>query len=113
GQLIEVMESGDALNTSRTEWKSIVEFLEGITRSRVMQGFSSDETAQFIFSFKKPLFDRLKAELGRDADALAEETWSATQVLDKLGLIGVRAFQKSREGVTNRTQEEIPEAGPT
>lgn len=108
-QLTEVMETGNASDLSRPEWKSTIAFIEGITRSRVLQGFSSDETAMFIFSFKKPLFARLRTELGRDAEALADETWLATQVLDKLGLIGVRSFQKSREEVINRQQEEMLE----
>jgi rsbT co-antagonist protein RsbR len=109
GHLIEVVESGNAADGNSPQWKATVEFLEGITRSRVLQGFASDETAQFIFSFKKPLFERLQAELGRDAEALAGETWLATQVLDKLGLVGVRSFQKSREEVINRQQEEMLE----
>jgi rsbT co-antagonist protein RsbR len=108
GQLIDVLESGDGL-MDRAEGKAMVSFLEGITRSRVLQGFSSDETAHFIFSFKKPLFARLRAELARDADALAEEIWLATQVLDKLGLVGIKFFQKSREEVINRQQEEMLE----
>lgn len=108
-QLSEVMKTGSASDLGRPEWKSMVAFIEGITRSRVLQGFSSDETAMFIFSFKKPLFARLRTDLGRDAESLADETWLATEVLDKLGLIGVRSFQKSREEVINRQQEEMLE----
>jgi rsbT co-antagonist protein RsbR len=108
-QLTAVAETGDTSDLSKPEWKAIIAFLEGITRSRVLQGFSSDETATFIFSFKKPLFARLRAELGRDAEALADETWLVTLVLDKLGLIGVRSFQKTREEVINRQQEEMLE----
>ena len=40
----------------------------------------------FVFSLKQPLFARLRSELKGDADALAEEIWSATVLLDKLGL---------------------------
>jgi rsbT co-antagonist protein RsbR len=107
--LLTVMESGDMSDLGRPEWKAMIAFLEGITRSRVLQGFSSDETATFIFSFKKPFFAQLRTDLGRDAEALGDETWLATQVLDKLGLIGVRSFQKSREEVINRQQEEMLE----
>jgi rsbT co-antagonist protein RsbR len=109
GLLIELAETGDAAKLSAADLKGMTQFLEGITRSRVMQGFSSDETAMFIFSFKQPLFAKLRLETGRDADALANETWSATVLLDKLGLIGVRSFQKSREEVINRQQEEMLE----
>jgi rsbT co-antagonist protein RsbR len=96
-------------NTQGAEWAPIREFLEGISRSRVLQGFTSDETATFLFSFKKPLFSRLRAEVGRDAEALADETWLATQLLDKMGMLTVRAFQRTREDVINRQQEEMLE----
>jgi rsbT co-antagonist protein RsbR len=91
------------------EWRPVREFLEGVSRSRVTQGFTSDQTATFIFSFKKPLFARLRQELGNDAAGLAQETWSATELLDKLGMYTVRQFQKTREDVIARQQEELLE----
>jgi rsbT co-antagonist protein RsbR len=36
-------------------WSATVDFLEDVSRSRVQQGFTSEETARFIFSFKQPL----------------------------------------------------------
>jgi rsbT co-antagonist protein RsbR len=107
--LQEAAQRGDSGDISRQEWDAVKEFLEGVSRSRVAQGFSSDQTATFIFSFKKPLFSRLRNELGGDPKALAEETWAATQLLDKLGLHTVRAFQKTREDVIHRQQNELLE----
>ncbi len=91
------------------EFKQIREFLEGISRSRVAQGFSSDETASFIFSLKKPFFAALRTDAGKDADALADQVWRATELLDALGLHTVKAYQKSREDVINRQQREMLE----
>ncbi len=98
--------SGDV---SSSEFKPIREFLDGISRSRVAQGFSSDETASFIFSLKKPLFAALRADAGKDADSLADQVWKATELLDALGLHTVKAYQKSREEVINRQQREMLE----
>jgi rsbT co-antagonist protein RsbR len=109
GLLKQAAQSGDTTSTNRPEWKAIGDFLEEISRTRVAQGFTSDQTAMFVFSFKKPLLARLRAELGRDAEALADETWTASELLDKLGLMTVRAFQKTREEVINRQQEEMLE----
>jgi rsbT co-antagonist protein RsbR len=95
------------LNAAQT--KPLREFLEAVSRSRAQQGFSSGETATFIFSFKRPLFQALKIEAGANADALAEETWAATQLLDSLGLHTVSTFQKAREELINRQQEEMLE----
>lgn len=90
-------------------WNAAVDFLEDMSRSRVQQGFTSDETARFIFSFKKPLFARLRTELGKDHEAFAEETWAATELIDKMGLVTVGAFQKTREDLINRQQQEMLE----
>jgi rsbT co-antagonist protein RsbR len=91
------------------EFKQLREFLEGVSRSRVAQGFSSDETASFIFSLKKPLFAALRTDAGKDADVLADQVWRATELLDALGLHTVKAYQKSREDVINRQQREMLE----
>jgi rsbT co-antagonist protein RsbR len=90
-------------------WVPVREFLENLSRTRVQQGFTSDETATFIFSFKKPFFARIGSEFARDPAGLAAETWSATELLDKLGMLTVRAFQKTREDVINRQQMEMLE----
>jgi rsbT co-antagonist protein RsbR len=107
--LTDVAEHANASDIGRSEFKAIREFLDGISRSRVAQGFSSDETATFIFSLKKPLFAALRADAGKDADALANQVWKATELLDSLGLHTIKAFQKSREEVINRQQREMLE----
>ena len=96
-------------DTDGPHWQPVRDFLEEVSRSRVQQGFGSDQTARFIFSFKKPLFARLRTELGQDAKALADETWAASELLDKLGMHTVKAFQKTREDVINRQQQEMLE----
>lgn len=102
-------QQGELSKMDRPEWSGVVAFLNDFSRRRVLQGFTSDETATFIFSFKKPLFARLKTEFGGDADGLVEAVWEATELLDRLGLMTVRAFQKTREEVIQRQQQELLE----
>ena len=90
-------------------WQPVRAFLEDLSRQRVMAGFSSDETATFIFSLKRPVFEALKQEVGTDAEKLSNEMWSATELLDKLGLHTIKAFQSSREEVIGRQQMELLE----
>src|SRR3954470_23217231 len=94
---------------STSNFKPLRDFLDAVSRSRAQQGFSSDETAAFIFSFKKPLFEQLRVAAGKDVDVLANETWAATALLDSLGLHTVKTFQKAREEVINRQQREMLE----
>ena len=42
-------------------------------------------------------------------DMLAAETWTTTDLLDKLGLFTTEVFQKSREQVISRQQQEMLE----
>ena len=103
------MASDGITNLESAPWAPVREFLESISRSRAQQGFSSDETAAFVFSLKKPLFELLRKDFGKNSAVLAEETWNISELLDKLGLHTVKSFQKAREAVINRQQEELLE----
>jgi len=104
-----VSSSGGSGDVASAAYKPLREFLEGISRSRAGQGFTSSETATFIFSFKQPLFEQLRADNPNDANSLAQEVWAATQLLDSLGMHTVQAFQLSREEIIRRQQEDMLE----
>jgi rsbT co-antagonist protein RsbR len=91
------------------QWAPVREFLQTISRSRAHQGFSPTETATFVYSLKRPLFERLRRELSNDATALADEVWAVTDVIDRLGLYTMEMFQKGREEVITRQQQELME----
>ena len=101
--------AGTLTDITTPEWKPACNFLDSVSRSRATQGFSPSETATFIFSLKQPLFGRLRQELGADAAAVADEMWSATVLLDKLGLYTTEVYQKAREEVIKRQQTEMLE----
>jgi rsbT co-antagonist protein RsbR len=108
-QLIRAAQSGEVSNILGPHWVGIRELLSKISASRALQGFTPTETATFVFSFKKPFFARLKQELGNDAEQLFRETWTASLLLDELGLYTAELFQKSRESVIARQQKEMLE----
>jgi rsbT co-antagonist protein RsbR len=88
-------------------WQPIRAHLVSLSRERVIQGFSPAETATFIFSLKKPLFDVLRKELGKDSMRFADEVWKLTLTLDKLGLLTVEAYQETRQEIIERQQQEL------
>ena len=94
---------------SSPQWDHVREILTELSRSRAQQGFTASETATFVFSLKQPLFVRLRQELVENPDALAEESWAATVLLDKLGLFTTEVYQQSREAVIARQQQELME----
>jgi rsbT co-antagonist protein RsbR len=71
----EAVQNDNFTDISTAPWAGMRDFLESLSRTRVQQGFSPTETATFVFSFKQPLFDRLRHEYGRDAEGLANDLW--------------------------------------
>ena len=96
-------------DVSAPAWSQVREFLADFSATRAKGGYSASETASFIFSMKQPLFEALRQELGNNAEALAMETWRATELLDSLGLLTTESFQKTREEVISRQQQELLE----
>jgi rsbT co-antagonist protein RsbR len=96
-------------DSAAPEWARVRAFLEQLSRERVRAGFSSDETAMFIFSLKRALFDVLSGDRERGKEQLSGELWQVSELLDKLGLLTVSAFQRGREEVINRQQQELLE----
>ena len=101
--------TGDAGSLASNEWSETRVFLEKLSRSRALQGFDSAHTAQFIFSLKQPLFELLQKEYVKDPTELANQLWAVSELLDTLGMHTIRTFQKSREEVIARQQEELLE----
>ncbi|WP_225763923.1 STAS domain-containing protein [Stenotrophomonas sp. Marseille-Q4652] len=99
----------DAAQFEGRGWEEMRRFLEDLSRERVLKGFNSAETAIFIFSLKRPLFDLVQQGYKDSPQELASETWTVSELLDMLGLHTVKAFQKSREEVIARQQEEMLE----
>jgi rsbT co-antagonist protein RsbR len=90
-------------------WHPVRDLLGGISRSRAARGFTPSETATFVFSLKQPLFEVLREEYDGQAAALTEELWIASNVLDRLGLYTTEVYQKGREEIITRQQEEMLE----
>ena len=85
------------------------ELLGEVSRSRANQGFTPTETATFVFSLKEPIFEQVRATYPDDAARVASLGWEVTQILDPLGLHTMEVYQRSREDVVRRQQDEIAE----
>jgi rsbT co-antagonist protein RsbR len=97
------------VDADQAEWRPVRDLLDEFSRERARQGYSPLDTATFVFSLKQPLFDRLRQEVGKDADVLATELWVTTLLLDRLGLYTTEVHQKTREEVIHRQQQELLE----
>ena len=107
--IVQAAKSGNVTELSRNEWTAVRDRLTDISASRAKQGFSPSETAMFVFSLKQPLFRRLRTELAKDPEALFSETWNASTLIDKLGLMTTEAFVKTKEQLIAKQAEEMLE----
>jgi rsbT co-antagonist protein RsbR len=85
------------------------DMLADVSRSRAVQGFSPSETAIFIFSLKEPIFALIQKQGAKAAATAIQDLWAASKLIDQLGLFTMEIYQKSREEVIIRQQQEIAE----
>jgi rsbT co-antagonist protein RsbR len=102
-------QQGNVADVMGPDWSAVREVLAGISRTRARQGFTPIETATFVFSLKQPIFERLRREIGKDGEALADAVWQTTVLLDGLGLYTTEVYQKGREEIIARQQQELME----
>jgi rsbT co-antagonist protein RsbR len=107
--LTDAVQSGNLSDISTPEYKPVLEMLADFSRSRGLQGFTPSETATFVFSFKQPLISALRTSVENNPAELVETMLSADHLIDKLGLHTTEVYQRSREEVIRRQQEEMLE----
>jgi rsbT co-antagonist protein RsbR len=83
----------------------VVDMLTSLSRSRAIQGFTPSETANFVLAVKAPLFEALQTESDWGGSAQVD----AMKAIDRLALLTIETYQKSREEVIIRQQREISE----
>jgi rsbT co-antagonist protein RsbR len=101
--------NGHLEDLKQPHWAPVCDILEEISASRAAQGFTPTETATFVLSLKKPIFESLRAELGKSPDDLYANFWQADILIDRLGLHTAETFMKAREKLIARQQEEMLE----
>jgi rsbT co-antagonist protein RsbR len=90
-------------------WGSVRDIIQRVSFTRAQQGFSPSETATFVLALKRPMFDALRAESGRDSESLADATWAVTELLDKLALLSMESYMRTREELIARQQQDMLE----
>jgi len=90
-------------------WSETKQLLSQISQIRMRQGFTPSETASFVFALKSPLFALIRDVLASQPLVAIEETARTGDLFDALGLYTMEEYQKSREMVISRQQQELLE----
>jgi rsbT co-antagonist protein RsbR len=107
--LTEAMSHDETHNIDSRPWDEARNVLAEISETRARHGYSPKETAIFIFSLKQSLFTRLRTEFAQKPETLAAAIWTLSTLFDKLGLFTIEAYQKSRDQIISRQQQELLE----
>jgi rsbT co-antagonist protein RsbR len=100
---------GELQNIEHRSWDEARDLLDEISTTRAKAGSTPSETATFVFSLKQPLFACMNRDLASDPAALANASWTVSTLLDKLGLYTIEVFQRARDQVIVRQQQELLE----
>ncbi|QGZ41404.1 STAS domain-containing protein [Pseudoduganella flava] len=107
--IAKAVDKGNSYDFDAPAFADVRALLADISAARVRQGFSPTETATFIFSLKEPVFAVMRTQLAADPAALAAEVSEAGALFDRMGLYTIEEFQKGRESVIMRQQQELLE----
>jgi rsbT co-antagonist protein RsbR len=106
---INATRAGELGNIEHRSWDEVRDLLAEISATRARAGSNPSDTATFIFSLKQPLFARLSEGFPGESDARADASWTISTLLDKLGLYTIEVFQKTRDQIIVRQQQELLE----
>ena len=90
-------------------WAGTRSVLAALSASRAAQGASAGDTSQFVMAFKRPLFLGLQKHLGADPKAAFDAAWVASTLVDRFAQFTATNYQRTREEVINRQQQELLE----
>jgi rsbT co-antagonist protein RsbR len=90
-------------------WGRTRAVLAELSQSRAAQGASAGETSYFVLAIKKPLFAGLRQLLQANPQQAFDALWAASTLVDRMAQWTATTYQRSRENVIQRQQQELLE----
>ncbi|HKS29183.1 MAG TPA: STAS domain-containing protein [Pyrinomonadaceae bacterium] len=84
-------------------------FLNEISHARAVKGYTPLENATYILSLRNTILPLLTEELEGNMDALLREMNFFTRLLDRMGLVMVENYIRSREEIIHQQREDMME----
>ncbi|RZL31538.1 MAG: STAS domain-containing protein [Rubrivivax sp.] len=101
--------NGNLANFDDKAWGKTRDLLASLSRSRAAQGSTAADTSRFVLGLKKPLFSGLQRLLADDSAALLGAVWDVSTLIDAMAQFTVTTYQRSREEIIARQQQELLE----
>ncbi|MFX1682818.1 STAS domain-containing protein [Mitsuaria sp. CC2] len=96
-------------NLDDAAWSDVRATLAQLSASRAAQGSTAADTSRFVLALKRPLFSGVQRKFAGDAEGLADATWAVSSLLDSMAQYTVTTYQRSREEIIGRQQQELLE----
>ena len=91
-------------------WAPLQQQLADLSRSGAAQGQTTGQTSGFVLALKKPILTALQQQsAAADSLQLTHAFWGLTKLVDSMAQFTVTTFQKAREEIITRQQEELLE----
>jgi len=105
----DVAADADVASLDDGAWDATRGALESLSRSRAAQGGSAGETSYFVLAIKRPLFEAIQRRFAGEPRRGFELTWTISRLIDRLAQWTATTYQRSREEVIRRQQDELLE----
>lgn len=107
--LVRAVAGGNLEDITAPEYDEVNKFLGSISGTRAYLGFSSSETATYIFSLKDTVLRFLQDEFSDQPELLNRAVIDFSMLMDKLGLLTFETYVKGREEVIREQQKSLLE----
>src|SRR5947209_795324 len=107
--LARAIQESDGAEFDDAAFDELRAFLNQISHQRAIKGYTPTENATYILSLRNVVTPLLAEELGGDTNALVREMDYFTRLLDKMGLVMVENFIRSREEIIRQQRADMLE----
>src|ERR671929_230995 len=107
--LLQGMQDSGGADFEHAAFDDLRHYLNEISHLRAVKGYTPLENATYILSLRNVVSPLLAEELEGNAEALVSEMNYFTRLLDKLGLVMVENFIRSREEIIRQQRADMLE----
>ena len=107
--LARTIREADGEDFTHAAFDELRTFLNEIARARAIKGYTPLENATYILSLRDSVIPLLAEELEGQSDALVSEMIYFTKLLDKMGLVMVESYIRSREEIIHQQRADMME----
>lgn len=107
--LARAIEESDGGDFDSPAFGELRAFLNTISHARAVKGYTPLENATYILSLRNTILPLLAEELGGDTPSVVREMTYFTDLLDRMGLVMVENYIRSREEIIRQQREDMVE----